>query len=298
MVKRKRSRTVEEEDRRWLPAVEIIKADHPSWGYRRVWAYLTYRQNQTVNKKRIYRIMKENRLLAPQTRKRASRGPYKSKIKTDQPLKVWGIDMTKVLIPSWGWVYLMVVLDWGSRKIVGYELSATSRTDDWLKALDRALNEHFPNGVRGHGLKLVSDNGCQPTSARFMKTCHTLGIRQIFTTYSNPKGNANTERVIRTIKEDLVWPRDWYAFSQLETSLKRWVNGYNEDFPHSAIGYMTPGDYHRKHTVNQLDQTSSARERFLLSNPPAQKGRQADGGFERKDQERQKPETTTTPKTQ
>ena len=60
-------------------------------------------------------------------------------------------------------------------------------------------------GVRCRGLKLISDNGSQPTATSFMRDMATLGIEQIFTSYDNPKGNADTERVIRTIKEEVIW---------------------------------------------------------------------------------------------
>ena len=72
-----------------------------------------------------------------------------------------------------------------------------------------------------------------------------MGIEQIFASYSNPKGNADTERVIRTLKEDLVWPREFDSVQAFEVALKQWVKDYNEDFPHSALNYETPCDYER-----------------------------------------------------
>ena len=59
------------------------------------------------------------------------------------------MDMTKILIPSYGWAYLHVVLDWGSKKLVGWNLKATSKTDDWLEALHQGLNQQYPDGIRG-----------------------------------------------------------------------------------------------------------------------------------------------------
>src|SRR4029453_424651 len=53
------------------------------------------------------------------------------------------------------------------------------------------------------------DNGCQPTSLAFMRACAAMGIRQAFTSYNNPKGNADTERFLRTLKEELVWLHEW-----------------------------------------------------------------------------------------
>lgn len=73
-----------------------------------------------------------------------------------------------------------------------------------------AINARFPDGIlsKKGKPKLISDNGCQPTSELFMKTCSELNIKQLFTTFNNPKGNADTERVFRTMKEDCVWIKE------------------------------------------------------------------------------------------
>lgn len=234
-----------ERDEILMEDIRGLKGEHPFWGYRRVWAYLKFRQGLVVNKKRIYRLMRENKLLVnSQTLLKAKRGkyPYRSKPKAQKPNSIWGIDMTKILIGAFGWVYLQVVLDWYSKKIVGYSLTMGSKTSDWLEALNDALNKQFPEGVResGNNLKLVSDNGCQPTSIKFMSGCRDLGIKQIFTSYNNPKGNADTERVIRTIKEDLIWIREFRSPFELAEELKVWVANYNTQYPHSSLGYQTP----------------------------------------------------------
>lgn len=89
---------------------------------------------------------------------------------------------------------MVIALDWYTKKIVGWDLSLRSRHAEWKCALDEALNNEFPGGVRGNGLKFINDNGCQPTSCSFMKDMATLGIEQIFTSYDNPKGNADTQK--------------------------------------------------------------------------------------------------------
>lgn len=146
--------------------------------------------------------MKEHKLLiTKQSRLLAKRAPLKPKPRASRPNQYWGTDMTKVKIGAFGWVYLHVVLDWFSKEIIGYSFSFQSKTDDWLDALNIAVNNRFPNGIveAPASPMLISDNGCQPTSERFMKTCSQLTIKQIFTTWNNPKGNADTERVIRTL---------------------------------------------------------------------------------------------------
>jgi len=231
-----------------LERIRQLKADHPYWGYRRVWAYLKYQEKMAVNRKRIHRLMKINHLLVPKNLKlRAPRKAATHKPRTVEPDRYWGIDMTKVMIATFGWVYLHVVIDWGSKKLLSTHVSLTSKSSDWLEALNEAINLQFPNGIKEAASipELISDHGSQPTSAAFLKACSELGIHQIFASYCNPKGNADTERVIRTIKEDLVWTKEFDSVAAFETALNLWRKAYNEEYPHSSLGYVTPYQYER-----------------------------------------------------
>ena len=259
-MKRKQSQSVIDRNKELLEQIKCIKIDHPLWGYRRIWSYLKYRQGLLVNKKRIYRLMKEHNLIVtPEKRLKAKRGPIRSKPRAKYPNHFWGIDMTKIRMLSWGWLYLTVVLDWYTKEIIGYSISMQSKTDDWLNALEKAVNNRFPDGINDTEKKrlfLISDNGCQPTSQRFMMSCSILGIKQIFTTWSNPKGNSDTERVMRTIKEDIVWPYEWDNPFEFEVALAKWINDYNTDFPHQSLNNMTPSQYHESITNKELSLTN------------------------------------------
>ena len=240
-----------QEDERLLSLIRPLKADHPFWGYRRIWAYLKYRLNQPVNKKRILRIMRENNLLVkPNLRLRARRDDQnnRNKPKATRVNQFWGIDMTKAMIPFWGWLYLMIVLDWFTKKIIGYSISARSKANDWLDALNMACNQQFPEGItfKKDELFLVSDNGSQPTSESFMRAASVMEIKQIFASYSNPKGNADTERVIRTIKEDFIWVSDYSSPVEFTEGFKAWVIRYNNDYPHSSLKYLTPCQFEKE----------------------------------------------------
>ena len=109
----------------------------------------------------------------------------KPKPKVSRPNEIWGIDMSKIKTEI-GWVYIVIVLDWYSKKIIGKQVGLASKTEDWLIALEEGLYNQYPEGVLGKELKLVSDNGCQPTSTKFMRSCTILGIKQIFTSYNHP----------------------------------------------------------------------------------------------------------------
>ncbi len=247
-MKRKRSLNRIEKDEKHLVKIKAIKKQHPLWGYRRVWKYLTNRKHYSIGKNAVQRIMQEHGLtVQPNDRLKAKRGNLRSKPRASRPNQFWGIDMTKIKLHSWGWVYLTIVLDWYTKEIIGYSISMQSKTDDWLDALEMAINNRFPKGIRDtmvSDLHLISDNGCQPTSARFRLNCSLAGIKQIFTTWSNPKGNADTERVMRTIKEDCIWINEWDNPFDLQDDLQRWIDDYNTDFPHQSLLYATPSEFH------------------------------------------------------
>jgi len=250
---RARSARVAERNSGILVRIKELKADHPFWGYRRIWAYLKFVEQKEVNKKRILRLMREHDLLVkPNMRIKAVRTPERSKPKPERPNQWWGIDMTKVMVEGFGWVYIVVVLDWFSKKIVGHYAGLQCAGKHWLEALDMAVNRQFPEGVRGKALSLMSDNGCQPTSIAFMQACRILGVNQAFTSYNNPKGNADTERLFRTLKEEFLWPREWTSPLDLINEFGDWVTSYNTSYLHSALGYRSPEQAEAEHLVANL----------------------------------------------
>ena len=212
-----------------------------------------------MNKKRVLRLMRESRLLVQgNPRLKASRTPTRSKPRPTVPNQWWGIDMTKVLIEPIGWVYVVIVLDWYTKKIVGHYTGLQAKTGHWLAALDMAVQRQCPHGSRDHGLHLMSDNGCQPTAVAFMKAAATLGITQAFTSYNNPKGNADTERLMRTLKEELLWLREWTSPLELEQAIGAWIEWYNTRYLHSALGYRTPCEVEQHYLLSHSTQFVAA----------------------------------------
>lgn len=192
-------RRVPKDDSKLIERIKEVKGQHPMWGYRKIWAYLK-REGIVVNRKRVLRICRKNGLTVSVKRYKAVRS-IKPKIKPEKPREIIGIDMTSIQTKQ-GKVYYIAVIDWHTREILGSCVSMRARTQEWLEALNEALNEGWPEGAKSQGIKIVSDNGSQPTSRRFGEFCKSLEIEQIFTTYNKPKGNANTERYFRTVKEE------------------------------------------------------------------------------------------------
>ena len=250
---------VVERNRELAERIRGIKAEHPFWGYRRVWARLKFAEGLTINKKRVLCVMRSHGLtVKPDERLKALRTSGRPKPRPTMPNQWWGIDMTKALAGESGWVYIVVVLDWYTKKIVGYRADERSTSGDWKKALDMAVNRQFPEGARDKGLSLMSDNGCQPTSVAFMKACGGIGINQAFTSYNNPKGNADTERLMRTIKEECLWLREWRSAEELKSAFEAWVEEYNTDYLHSTLGYKTPERFEAEYKTSRATQLDAA----------------------------------------
>ncbi len=218
-----------------------LKKIHPFWGYRRMWAYLRYRKGYKINQKRIYRLMKGNGLLGKNEKKLKASREFKSKPKASRPRELLGIDATKFWVKGLGWLTLIVLLDWYTKEILNYSISLRNRSGDWLEVLLGFIERE------GIGkFSLVSDHGSQPTSRSFMRYCMERGINQIFATYNNPKGNAETERMIRTIKEEVVWINEFETIGEAKVEMEKFVKFYNEKYCHSSIGYRSPRECYQQ----------------------------------------------------
>jgi hypothetical protein len=154
--------------------------------------------------------------------------------------------------------------------VVGHYAGLQARAWHWLVALNRAVNYQFPHGIEGQRLSLMADNGCQPTSLAFMRACAALGIRQAFTSYSNPKGNADTERFLRTLKEELVWLREWTSTGAFFAALDRWLADYNATYLHSALGYRAPNAVEAEHLGHATPLAAACSH--VRGQAPAQRG--------------------------
>ena len=101
----------------------------------------------------------------------------------------------------------------------------------------------------------MSDNGCQPTALSFMQACGRMGVKQAFTSYNNPKGNADTERFMRTLKEERVWINEWPSPTAFFKALDNWISQYNSSYLHSTLGTMPPETFELKFNQNKQQKT-------------------------------------------
>ncbi len=138
-----------------LPRVQALKAAHPCWGSRRLWASLRFVAPWPVHQTRGWRLRRAHHLGAPtHLQRKAKRTPTGSQPRATKPHAWWGLDMTKLLAAGCGWVARVVVLDGSTQKLVGYDAGRPGTARPWLAALEMAVHHECPAGARGPGLVL------------------------------------------------------------------------------------------------------------------------------------------------
>ena len=148
--------------------------------------------------------------------------------------------------PEWaGFLYLAVVLDACSRRIVGWSMATTLATRLVVEALNMALAMRRPNGVIHH-----SDQGCQYTSIEFGHRCREAGVRPSMGSVGDAYDNAMCESFFATLECELLDRRRFKTQAEARIAVFEFIEGfYNPRRGHSSIGYLSPIDYER-HAAN------------------------------------------------
>ena len=172
------------------------------------------------------------------------------------PDQVWVADITYVPTSS-GFLYLAIVLDVWSRRVVGWAMETHLRTELVLKALDMAVWRRNPRGVIHH-----SDQGTQYTSLAFGRRCEALGVRPSMGSVGDAYDNAMAESFFATLECELI---DRYRFqtrSEATMAVFGYIEGwYNPRRRHSALGYESPMSFERRH-VSRLAEARKSAERL------------------------------------
>jgi putative transposase len=225
-----------------------LEERYQGYGYRRIWALLR-RKGWSINRKTVWRIMREAGLSRPKIRHRRYRPKRVEKMQPASGDQAWQIDMTSFQLADLTPLFLVVVTDCFTREIVGWTLDRRCRAAEWVSAVRQAL-EYRGWRQKGDldGLVLRSDNGAQPCSKRFAEYLGTVGIRGQYTGYNAPDDNAYVERVIRTIKEEEIWLNQYESWAEAHRAIEQYMRFYNEQRIHSALDYRTPKEFAQERT--------------------------------------------------
>jgi putative transposase len=205
-----------------------------------------------VGRKRIARLMKRAGLAGVSrrkstwtTRRDKDARPAPDLVERDftavGPDRLWVADITYV--PTWtGFLYLAIVLDAWSRRVVGWAMANHLRTELVLDALNMALGRRGPDKVIHH-----SDQGCQYTSVAFGKRCEEVGVRPSMGSVGDAYDNALAESFFATLECELLDRCRFRNQTEARMAIFDFIEGwYNPHRRHSAIGYDSPVNYEKR----------------------------------------------------
>ncbi len=172
----------------------------------------------------------------------------------DGPDRLWVADIT--YIPTWsGFLYLAMVLDVYSRRIVGWSMETHLRTELILAALNMAITQRTPSAVIHH-----SDKGCQYTSYAFGKRCREAGVMPSTGSVGDAYDNAMAESFFATLERELLSRRRFKTQAEAKMAVFEWIEGwYNPHRRHSSLGYRSPVNYERAHQRSNQETRSFYR---------------------------------------
>jgi len=228
--------------------IQRISLAHRLYGTRRVTEALRA-EGMVINRKRVQRLMRMDNLLALRKRRfltttdsRHSYAVYPNLAEgfaPTAPNQLWRADITYIRLRE-GFVYLAVILDAYSRRVIGWELGETLQAELALQALRRALAERTaPAGLIHH-----SDRGVQYCSGAYVQKLRAAGIALSMSRAGNPYDNATAESFLRTLKCEEVYLTQYRDLEDARERIGEFLESYyNRVRLHSSLGYRTPAAF-------------------------------------------------------
>ena len=220
-----------EEEKALIVAFYLQNRRH---GYRRCAYMMQDRKLIGVAPSTVYAVLKEAGALRqprPQARPKGFKQP-------SAPHHHWHIDFTSFVVKGCAW-HLISIIDGYSRCILAWGLFAKATQGEAQLILQKAIEKHKPETLE---LALISDNGSQFKADGFQQVLKKHGIKSRFTSPYHPQSNGKIERWHKSLKHEAVYPGAPVTEAELRAEIARFVESYNKERLHCAVGYIAPAD--------------------------------------------------------
>lgn len=205
-------------------------------GYKKLSIYLYNYFNFKVNHKRLYRIMKEHKMIK-RIKKHFENVNIKMNVQAEKENSLWGADFTYIKTKNDGFVYLFGIIDHYNRKIVGYHVANNCKAINSVIALNKALSTNKLNTI---DLELRTDNGSQYCSNVFKELVMINKINHTRTMVNTPLNNSRIERFFKTIKYEYLNDYTFKDIEDVKYHVDYFVKFYNEKRIHQSLKLLTP----------------------------------------------------------
>ncbi|MBS0180930.1 MAG: IS3 family transposase [Nitrospira sp.] len=223
--------------------VGVLDSGASDFGYRRLWALLRFQDGIVVNRKAIYRVLKQKRWCVHQrvTTPRPRVQDWVSQASRSD--ERWAMDITHIPCGQDGWAQVAAVIDCHDREVIGYELALRSLAKEAERAVEAACLARFGTLHPIGAPVLRNHNGLIFRSRQFLQACRDYRLQQEFITPYTPEQNGTIERFFRSLKEEHVWQHTFQTFDEARRVIRDWVLWYKEARPHQTLGYQSPVQY-------------------------------------------------------
>ena len=223
-----------------MTAIDKTFTKYPFFGSRQIAAYLR-RDRISVGRHRVRRLMRLMGLEAIYKRPRTSQPhpvhpvhPYLLKnMVIDRSNQVWCADITFIPVRH-GFLYLVAIMDWATRKVLGWRLSNTMHASFCVEALQEAIARFGPPGI------MNTDQGSQFTGTDWITTLTEAGVRISMDGRGRCMDNIFIERLWRSLKQEAIYLEELTDGFKAQRVIRNWMVFYNTERPHSALEHQTP----------------------------------------------------------
>ena len=246
---------IDPEDDQLMKKIDTIYTTWPYFGSRRIRIILR-RRGDDIGRERIGSLMKKLGIQAIYPKRRTTipnsqhkKYPYLLKgLDICRPDMVWSTDITYIRLQQ-GFIYLVAIIDWYSRYVLGFRISVTMEEDFCIETLKSSLEKSIPEIFN-------SDQGSQFTGNNFTGILESRNVKISMDSKGRAYDNIFIERLWRTVKYEEVYLKNYQTPLEAYESLRRYFHFYNHERPHQSLDYQTPAEvYFQK---NQVEKAGSS----------------------------------------